>query len=156
MFVRLFACVYVCVHVGLHVCIPKTDAISTHMGHPIGAKSIPKSTHGPPKGLRNRPRADQNRSKIAPWGSFGGSLGRSWDFVRNGCLQHSTGDLGKATFWTSKGPKGAQRAPKAIYRPDPAPPKTPLGRFLFSQNAERKNKKMRSLLGPLGPDVRSP
>ena len=77
-----------------------------------------------------------------------GALGRSRDDVGDGRVQRSTGDLKKSTFGTSKGPKGAKRAPKEIYRADPAPPKTPLGRFLPPQNAERKKK--RPLWGALG------
>ena len=87
----------------------------------------------------------QNRSL----GVLRGALGRSRDDVGNGRVQRSTGDLKKSTFGTSKGPKGAKRAPKEIYRADPAPPKTPLGRFLPPQNAERK-KKEATLGGPWG------
>ena len=87
----------------------------------------------------------QNRSL----GILRGALGRSRDDVRNGRIQRSTRDLKKSTFGTSKGPKGAKRAPKEIYRADPAPPRTPLGRFLAPQNHQRK-KKWADLGGPWG------
>ena len=104
-----------------------------------------KYSYWEPSGVNLRDDWLQNRSL----GVLRGALGRSRDDVGNGRVQRSTGDLKKSTFGTSKGPKGAKRAPKEIYRADPAPPKTPLGRFLPPQNAERK-KKEATLGGPWG------
>ena len=99
----------------------------------------PKSTPRPPKSVKN-----------SSLGVLRGVPGPSWDDVRNGRVQRSTGDLKQSTFRTSKSPKGAKRVPKAIYRLDPAPPKTPLGRFLVPQNAERKKNEV-TFGGPWGP-----
>ena len=154
LFILLIVCRFACLCACRFACLHKSEKrhnIDPH-GAPNRCKIDPKSAPGPPKWLRNRPRDDPNRSKIAPWGASGGALGRSWDFVRNGRVQRSTGDLGKSTFRTSKDPKGAKRAPKAIYRLAPAPPKTALGRFLTPQNDERK-KQRGHFWGLLGPDV---
>ena len=96
-------------------------------------------------GVILRAKSLQNRS----WEVLRGALGRCRDDVRNGRAQRSTRALKKSTFGTSKGPKGAKRAPRESYRADPAPPKTPLGRFLPPQNAKRTKNEV-PLGGPWG------
>ena len=138
-FVRSLVCLCVCLRAYRSACMYSENRrdIDPH-GAPSRCKSDPKidpwTPKVAPKSTPRRPTSLQNRSL----GVLRGALGRSRHDVRHGRVQRSTGDLKKSTFGTSKGPKGAKRAPKEIYRADPAPPRTPLGRFLAPQNAERK------------------
>ena len=118
-----------------------------------GTQSVQNRSQNRPTDPQSGSEIDPETTEIVSKSLLGGPSGGPWGAPGILCetVAFSIPPDGKATFRTPKGPKGAQRAPKAIYRPDPAPPKTPLGRFFTPPKTRNENKHEVTFGGPWGP-----
>ena len=151
----LCVCLHVFVHVGLHVCTnPKTDATSTNMEHPIGAKSIQNRPMDPQSGSE----IDPETTKIAPKSPLGGPSGGHWGAPRILCatvaFKVPPGMSENQLFGPPRAQKGPQGPPKRLIGSTRCPRKRHLGVFCPPKATHRK--KRGHFEGPLGPDVRFP